>query len=106
MIKKLLKLVGGVVLVAVIGVGALVWVTFGNNKPMVDGADAGGGRAVKDGYVFSYVVYAGQQQVVLIDAGFDPEAKTILAELKRRNLTPDNVKAVFLTHGHPDGARE
>jgi glyoxylase-like metal-dependent hydrolase (beta-lactamase superfamily II) len=37
-----------------------------------------------------------------VDAGEDETGEAILAELKRRNLGPDAVAAIFLTHGHPD----
>lgn len=38
----------------------------------------------------------------LVDTGLDPEGKAILEELKRQNLTADDVHTVLITHGHFD----
>ena len=40
--------------------------------------------------------------MALVDAGNDASGKAILAELSRRQLGPDAVVAILLTHGHPD----
>src|SRR5438552_2787460 len=39
---------------------------------------------------------------VLIDAGLDPSAEAIRAELARRGMGPSAVRAILLTHGHRD----
>lgn len=44
----------------------------------------------------------GGGKVALIDAGNDKEGKAILADSKKKNLGPEAVTAVLLTHGHPD----
>ena len=52
------------------------------------------------GASYAYLVFA--QGVVLIDAGSDPQATAILAELTRRGYKAADVQAVLLTHGHID----
>lgn len=59
-------------------------------------------RAVKDGYVAAYLIPAGDDAVALVDCGDDPSGQSLLAELARRKLAPESVKAIFLTHAHPD----
>jgi glyoxylase-like metal-dependent hydrolase (beta-lactamase superfamily II) len=57
---------------------------------------------VKDGIVSVAFVPIGTGEVALIDAGNDKSGKAILSELDRRQLGRDAVKAILLTHGHPD----
>lgn len=76
---------------------------FGGNKPVVDGATLeGGATQVLDGYVSLFILPAGDGAVALVDCGNDPKGDAILAALKKRQLGPEAVKAIFLTHGHPD----
>jgi hydroxyacylglutathione hydrolase len=100
--KKLLKIVGLVVVVFVVAVGALLAATFLGRQAITDGFETNGVRIVKDGIVSVGVVPAGAGQVALVDAGNDAAAKAILAELSRRQLGPDAVVAILLTHGHQD----
>src|SRR3954467_5244854 len=100
--KRILKFVGLVVLLIVVGVGALIAVTFMGRKSIVDGQDVQGIRLIKDGITSFAVVPIDSRQVVLIDAGNDQSGKAALAELTRRGLGPEAVSTVFLTHGHPD----
>src|SRR5438105_4122336 len=73
------------------------------NAPLADGAELpGGARIVKDGYVAIDVLPTAEKDVALIDCGNDENGEAVLAELRRRGLGPEAVKAVFLTHGHPD----
>jgi glyoxylase-like metal-dependent hydrolase (beta-lactamase superfamily II) len=67
-----------------------------------DGRDvAGGARLVNDGWAAFYLLpFTGG--AALVDCGDDAKGAAVLAELKKRSLTPDDVKAIFLTHGHPD----
>jgi glyoxylase-like metal-dependent hydrolase (beta-lactamase superfamily II) len=64
--------------------------------------ETGGMSIVKDGFVCAGVVPLGAHEAALIDAGNDREAKALLAELGRHDLTPDDVKVILLTHGHSD----
>src|SRR6185312_5681340 len=101
--KKVLIGLGALVLLVVGAFGAIIASAFAGNAPIVDGSEpVPGVRQVKDGFVSMFVLDAGEGQVALIDAGTDPEGKAILAELARRKLGPDAVKAIFLTHGHGD----
>jgi glyoxylase-like metal-dependent hydrolase (beta-lactamase superfamily II) len=92
-----------VLLIPVIAVGAMLASAFAGNKEMVDGAELpGGARLIKDGYVAVFVLPAGDKEFALIDCGDDDKAAAILADLSRRGVGPESVKAIFLTHGHPD----
>jgi glyoxylase-like metal-dependent hydrolase (beta-lactamase superfamily II) len=100
--KRILKIVGLVVLVLVVGVGALLAATFMGRRAIVDGHEVNGVRIIKDGITSFAVVRIDDRQVVLIDAGNDQTGKAVLAELTRRGLGPEAVSNIFLTHGHPD----
>ena len=100
--KRILKIVGLVVLLIVVGVGTLIAVTFMGRKPVMDGQEIDGIRVVSDGMSSFAIVPIDSRQVVLIDAGNDQNGKAALAELTRRGLGPEAVSTVFLTHGHPD----
>ncbi len=73
------------------------WMPFGAGRALPEGVEM-----VADGYVAEFMVDAGPGAVALIDCGNDPEAKVLLAALAKRGLGKDAVKAIFLTHGHPD----
>jgi glyoxylase-like metal-dependent hydrolase (beta-lactamase superfamily II) len=101
--KRVLKIIGVLLLLVIIAFGAFFWSAFGGNAELVDGAELpGGARVVKDGFVGVFVIPTGEKTVALIDAGNDASGAAIMAELKRRGSSPDDVKAIFLTHGHPD----
>lgn len=52
---------------------------------------------------FSYVwIVPSEAGVILIDAGNDPGATSVLEELGRRGLTASGVQAVLITHAHFD----
>jgi glyoxylase-like metal-dependent hydrolase (beta-lactamase superfamily II) len=95
-------LIFGVVLVVLFGVFfATVGKEFVGMKPAADGPVAAGVQLVRDGYVNVFFIDV-EGGVAMIDCGNDPEAKAILAALKARSLDANAVKAIFLTHGHPD----
>lgn len=100
--KRILKIVGLIVLLIVVGVGALIAVTFMGRKAVVDGQEINGIRVVADGFTSFAVVPIDSRQVVLIDAGNDQAGTAVLAELTRRGVGPEAVSTIFLTHGHPD----
>jgi hydroxyacylglutathione hydrolase len=62
-------------------------------QPGVVGVEAGG--------AYAWVVRTAHG-AVLVDAGLDAKGTAILAELKSEGVAPDEVRAVLLTHGHPD----
>jgi glyoxylase-like metal-dependent hydrolase (beta-lactamase superfamily II) len=101
-IKRLLAVIAVLILLLVATAAALVGSAFIGRQALTDGAEFNGIRIVKDGIVGIGVVSVGEHEVALIDAGNDPAGKAILAELSRRNLGPDAVTAILLTHGHPD----
>src|SRR5512133_57879 len=104
-VKRVLVIVGGLVLLLGLGFAAVIASALWGNAPLPDAADLpGGARLVKvnDGIVAFFVLPAGGSSVALVDCGNDPDAKLILAELARRNARREDVKAIFLTHGHWD----
>lgn len=103
MLKRVLKVVGLLLLIPLLALVALFAVMFVGNPEIPDGRELEGfARLLKDSHVTVGVLDAGDGTVALIDAGVDPEGKLLLAELKRRGLGPEAVKAIFLTHGHVD----
>ncbi len=102
-IKRVLLGLGAVVVVVVATPFVAFAVTMAGDSPVKDGEALGSrGKQIKDGFVTVGVVDVGGGAVALVDCGDDKEAKAVSAELKKRNLDLDAVKAVFLTHGHPD----
>ncbi len=100
--KKAILVVLGVLLVLVVPIVALGAVTFGGLAPLQAEALGDLGEVVKDGYVSIGLVDVGERKLALIDAGADKDGKALLAALMRRGQNPEDVVAVFLTHGHPD----
>jgi hydroxyacylglutathione hydrolase len=100
--KRLLKIFGILIAILLLGVGTLLAATFMGRMAVVDGQDFGGVRIIADGFATVGIVPLTDGQVALIDAGQDAEATAILTELARRQLGPEAVTAIFLTHGHQD----
>ena len=100
--KRMLIVVGVVVVALVLGVVGLLAVTFMGRRAVTDGQEIGGARIVVDGFGAVAMIPVGDQQVLLVDAGQDAAGEAILAELSRRGLSPDAVSAVLVTHGHQD----
>jgi len=100
--KRYLKLAALVVGVLLLTIVAVVAATFLGRQSITDGFETNGVRIVKDGIVSIGVVPVGSGQVALVDAGNDATGKAILAELARRQLGPDAVIAILITHGHQD----
>jgi glyoxylase-like metal-dependent hydrolase (beta-lactamase superfamily II) len=102
-VKRVLLITVGLALVLVLGFAGLMASAFWGNAPLPESADLpGGARLVKDGMVALFVLPAGGTSLALVDCGNDPAARQLLAELARRNARPEDVKAIFLTHGHGD----
>jgi glyoxylase-like metal-dependent hydrolase (beta-lactamase superfamily II) len=102
--KRAFKIVGLVVALLGAGVAVLVFTVFSPYwaKPVSAPAEYGRIRVLSDSMATMGIVSAGPDQVVLIDAGMDDDGKVLLAELARRKLGPEAVRAILLTHGHPD----
>jgi hydroxyacylglutathione hydrolase len=100
--KRILKIAALVIgLLVIVAVGTIAS-AFVGRQSITDGFEINGIRIVKDGIVSVAFVPIGTGEVALIDAGNDKSGKAILAELTRRQLSSDAVKAILLTHGHPD----
>jgi glyoxylase-like metal-dependent hydrolase (beta-lactamase superfamily II) len=69
--------------------------------PIEDGWSHGNISQVKDLFTSTFVVEY-EDGVVLIDAGYDEEAKPILSYLETKNKSSSDVLAIFYTHGHRD----
>lgn len=104
MLKRLLLGVLGLVILCAGAFLAVFGPMFLGVVELTDGAELGELkiRTVRDGYVAAYVIPVGDDAVALVDCGNDPSGQALLAELGRRKLAPDSVKAIFLTHAHPD----
>ena len=90
------------VALVIVGVGILIATTFMGRQSIPDGLEINGLRIVKDGFVSISVLPLAGGEVALFDAGIDKTGKAILDELSRRGLGRENVKTIFLTHGHRD----
>ena len=100
--KRILKIVGVVVVLFVITALSVIAPAFLGRRSVPDGLEVNSIRIVKDGMVSVAVVPLGERDVALIDAGNDATGKAILDELTRRGLGPDAVRTILITHGHPD----
>jgi hydroxyacylglutathione hydrolase len=101
--KRALKVVGLLLLIAIVAIGGMMAWVFTGNGEIPDGREIEAvARIVKDGFVSVAVIDLGDGRLALIDAGNDKDGKALRAELSRRGRGPDDVAAVLITHGHPD----
>lgn len=100
--KRILKIAGVLVLLAVIGIVALLAVTFMGRRALMDGQEVNRIRVIADGFSSLAVIPVNDRQVALVDVGQDQAGEAVMRELMRRQLGPDAVAAILLTHGHPD----
>ena len=97
--KKLLIILGVLLLVPVLAIAALFAIREPPDGPRVVAAPDVVG--VEAGGAYAWIIRTGKG-AVLVDAGLDASGAAILAELTRDGVRPDQVTAVLLTHGHPD----
>jgi len=100
--KRVAKIVAVVLVLFVGALAAAYYSATWNKSEIRDGMSFNGVTVVKDDFVAAYIVDLTPAEVILIDAGNDPEATAILAALEKRGLEPDAVKAILLTHGDLD----
>ncbi len=105
--KLLVALLGAAVVLAALACAGLVFMfvsVMRGSLPMDDGrlfADGSIERVV-DGYVSAFLLETGEGGVVLVDAGMDGQAASLLAALERRGYGADDVQAILFTHAHGD----
>jgi glyoxylase-like metal-dependent hydrolase (beta-lactamase superfamily II) len=102
LVLRLVKIVAVSLGALALTVGIVLFIALSGGAPISDGQRLDGVEAVKDGFVSAFIVEVGENAVALIDTGKDPAAGSILRALGRRNLGPDAVKAILLTHGDRD----
>jgi metallo-beta-lactamase class B len=102
-VKKILKRtligLGGVLLLPILVFGVLFATREPPDGPRVDAGD--GVVGIETGGAYAWIVRS-QRGAVLVDAGMDTSGAAILAELKAQGLSAADVRAVLITHGHPD----
>jgi hydroxyacylglutathione hydrolase len=97
--KKVLVALACVLLVPIVGIGWLMSIREPPDGPRVEAAP--GVVGVEAGGAYAWIVRT-PNGAVLVDAGLDTEGTAILAELKAQGIAPGQVRAILITHGHPD----
>ncbi len=101
--KKILLSIGVVFLLLVISLAVILISAYHDIKQVEDGIVLNNKViTVKDSIVNIFLIQINKKNAIIVDAGFSADAKPILNALSKLGLTVDSVKAVFLTHGHPD----
>lgn len=83
---------------------AAVFLAFMGTKPFEGGDVVPGVTRILSGYSSAYLLQTDDagHEYCLIDCGADPNADEIMAVLRYKGVDAAAVKAIFLTHGHPD----
>lgn len=101
--KRLLKVVAGILFSFVLLLGIAGYRTFGGLGANIAGDLPNGlGWITLDGYVAVDFISLGGGKWAMIDAGNDASGTAILDALRDHNAKPDDIVAIFVTHGHPD----
>jgi glyoxylase-like metal-dependent hydrolase (beta-lactamase superfamily II) len=100
---KVLKIIGSIVVVIVLLLAVAGFALFGGLQGATAGPALGEGiDRVQAGFSSAYLLDAGNNQFVLVDAGADAKGAALIQALQARHATPDNVVAVLITHAHTD----
>lgn len=99
MIRKILITLGCLLLIPILAIAALFLTREPPDGPRVQAAPDVVGVEASGAYAWIVRTATG---AVLVDAGLDAKGAAILAELKAEGLTPGQVRAILITHGHPD----
>ena len=103
MLRGTLKLLALLALALVLLIGGTLAYIFGPNQAPRGGPTLGPSvTQVADGIATVYLFELAHGGLALIDAGNDPSGAPILAALRQRNKTVDDVAAIFITHAHSD----
>ena len=97
--RKILITLAFFILLPVLVVVALFAMRERPDGPRVEAAS--GVVGVEAGGAYAWIVRT-SHGAVLIDAGLDATGAAILTELKAEDVEPGEVRAVLITHGHPD----
>ena len=100
--RRVLKIAGLVLLVLIVTVAAVLAVTFMGRQPVMDGQEVNGMRIIEDGFTAVGVIPINDRQVALVDTGQDATGEVLKRELARRQLQPESVAMILVTHGHLD----
>src|SRR5689334_22843193 len=98
-LKRILIALGCLLLLPVLAIALLFATREPPDGPRVQAAPDVVGVEAGGAYAWSVRTTTG---AVLVDAGLDAKGAAVLAELKAEGLTAGQVRAVLLTHGHPD----
>ena len=103
-LKKVLLTITGIILAITLTVFFLFMLPFMGTKKVQAGTLLAGDKIVnvQDGMVQVFIIDGGSKQIGLVDAGNSPQGKAVIDALAARGLKQSDVKAIFLTHGHPD----
>lgn len=101
-IKSIRRAVIGVVALLVLAMSVIIY-SFLREVPIpTDGRLSGGAKQIKEGFVSVAVIPVSGHQAILVDCGNDLRATAILEGLSRMGLERSDVRAILLTHAHPD----
>ncbi len=103
-LKKILLSITAILAVLLITLFFLVIFPFLGTKKVQQEISFAGGKIVNaaDGMSQVFILDGGNNNIGLVDAGNSPDGKPIINALASRGFKPADVKAIFLTHGHPD----
>lgn len=103
-LKKILLTAAGIIIIIAVLIFSAIILPFIGIKKVHTGEVFAGGRIINvvDGMVQIFIIDGGNGEIGLIDAGNSPDGKPVIDALNTKGYKPSDVKAVFLTHGHPD----